>query len=98
MTTYKLTDHNGRTHGGTQWGENVRHEATGTFNRPCTDGVIHSYTSHYLAALLNPIHANFSEPQLWHFREEGDWQTDGLKRWGKVGMTLRRARLPHYTV
>jgi len=95
--SYKLTDHNGRTHDDTQWGENVRHEATGKGMKACTDGVIHSYASPYLAALMNPIHANFSRPILWHFREEGEWYTNGLKRHGKAGTTLRRARLPHFT-
>src|SRR3989304_5338873 len=94
---YKLTESDGTTHGRTQWGPGVRHEATGQGDKPCTDGAIHSYESPEMAALMNPIHAKFKKPILWHFAEEDEFKTDGLKRWGKAGTTTKRAQLPHFS-
>src|SRR3972149_10506042 len=96
--TYKMSESDGTTHGGTQWGLDVRHEATGEGHEQCTDGVIHSYESPELAVLMNPAHARFYRPILWHFREEGEFGTDGLQRWGKAGTTTMRARLPRFTL
>ena len=69
MRLYKLTDQNGYTRPGkineTLWGENVTHEAKGQGNTLCTDGVIHAYTSLYIAVLMNPHHARFNDPIAW---------------------------------
>ena len=69
MRLYKLTDQNGYTRRGkineTLWGENVTHEAKGQGNTLCTDGVIHAYTSLYIAVLMNPHHARFNDPIAW---------------------------------
>jgi len=91
---YKLTDENGRTYGGTQWGEGVEHTALGT-GELCGPGWLHAYTGSesdpeagaLLAVLLNPIHANFQPPRL--FEAEGDVGKTGYGL--KVGCTRLRA-------
>ena len=66
---YKLTDQNGQTRGGMQWGPGITHEATGDPSQDlCTDAWIHAYEHPLLAVLLNPIHGNFKNPRLF----EGD--------------------------
>jgi hypothetical protein len=70
QTLYKLTDDQGQTHGdGTkniQWGAGITHKAAGPANGPlCSASWIHAYEHPLLAALLNPIHADFKSPQLW---------------------------------
>ena len=64
LTLYKLTNENGQTYNKTQWGEGVVHTADGTGNL-CSKRWIHAYADPLLAVLLNPIHANFHNPQLW---------------------------------
>lgn len=93
MRLYKLTDRDGQTHGGTQWGEGIEHTAPGTGDL-CSSGWIHAYTGSetdpgagaLLAVLLNPIHSDFRNPRLWE--ADGDvGKTDaGLK----VGCTRLR--------
>jgi len=74
MKLYKLTDQNNKTRVGeineTVWGENVTHTASGSGTELCTDGVIHTYEDPRLAAILNPIHANFDQPKLWEAEGE----------------------------
>ena len=73
MKVYKLTDENDKTYGNTQWGKQVRHVAAEREQRElCTSSVIHAYRDRYLAALVNPIHANFKDLQCWISEGEGD--------------------------
>lgn len=96
---YKVTEADGTTHGGTQWGPGVRHEASGPPDQDlCTDGWIHYYEDRYVAALMNPIHGVFKRPTLWHFLPEGDRKHELLKSGCRAGTTTRRARLPSYTL
>lgn len=96
MKLYKLTDKQGQTRNDTQWGENVTHSGTGE-GEMCGPGYIHAYTDPVLAVMLNPIHANFSNPRLW----EADGEVvknDGLKI-GCVSLTtLREIPLPAVTL
>ncbi len=64
MKLYKLTDREGKTFGGCQWGENVTHTASGK-GELCSNGWLHAYTHPLLAVLLNPIHADIINPLLW---------------------------------
>ena len=93
---YKLTDQNGQTYGGCQWGEGVEHTAPGEGDL-CTAGWIHAYTDSLLAVLLNPIHANFHNLCLW----EGDGDVGKTDYGLKVGCTrfktLRRIPVPKVT-
>jgi len=91
---YKLTDAQGRTYGGTQWGPGVTHTAPGT-GELCGPGWIHVYASPLLAELLNPIGANYKPHLLWECSVQGRSKTDhGLKEgWERV-TTERQIPLP----
>ena len=83
MKAYKLTDKNGQTHGGCQWGPNVSHEAVG--NGPlCSASWIHVYDNSIKAVLLNPIHANFNEKtmKLWECEVSGQMLDDLGRKFG----------------
>ena len=90
MKLYKLTNAQGRTRGRMQWGAGVTHTAIGSPDQPlCSSGFIHAYESPLLAILLNPIHANFSDPLLWE--AEGDIvKRDGQLKCGCRALTTKR--------
>ena len=94
---YKLTNANGQTYGGTQWGPGIRHEATGKETRLCSDGWIHCYPDKYLAVLRNPVDADFNNPQCWLFEGEGESLIEPLKCGFKAGTTVKRVPLPRFT-
>ena len=96
MKLYKLTDKNDKTYNKTQWGENVTHEATGEGDL-CTEGWFHAYTHPLLAVLLNPIHANLSNPHLWEAEGEIGNDDHGLKVGCKKLTTIKRLNLPEIT-
>jgi len=78
---YKLTDPDGKTHSGMQWGPGVTHTLPRKENpRLCTEDVIHAYRDPNLAFLLNPVHGNYLKPQLWQAKGEVV-----VEDWGKVG-------------
>lgn len=71
MKLIKLTDHNNKTRGGTQWGENVTHKRTPCDDpQLCSSDVLHAYRDINLALLMNPVHANYNTPHIWEC--EGD--------------------------
>ena len=81
MKLYKLTNKNGCTQGNTQWGIGVTHELKATEKpRLCTKDVLHAYKNINLALLLNPNHANISNPKIWE--AEGKIVVED---YGKVG-------------
>ena len=102
MRLYKLTDSDGYTCRGknsdekgyeTLWMEGLIVSASAEGTELCTNQVIHAYTSPLLALLLNPIHANIENPQLWE--AEGEVvATDGLKVGVKSLTTLRKIEVP----
>jgi hypothetical protein len=98
---YKLTDQDGYTRQGetneTLWAENTTHEATG-FGGLCTSGVIHAYTHPLIAVLMNPIHANLSNPLLWECEGEVVAKEGQLKCGCKKLTTVRRVDLPTITI
>lgn len=93
---YKLTDDEGRTYGGCQWGEGIEHTAAGTGDL-CTHGWIHAYTDPLLAVLLNPIHAHFANPRLWEAEGEVGKTDHGLKVGCTQLRTVREIPLPGVT-
>ena len=96
MKLYKLTNGDGQSYGGTQWGKGITHKAIGLGTGLCTKDVIHAYKSPLLALLLNPTHANISKPQLWE--AEGEIVADdGLKVGCKELTTVKRMRVPKIT-
>jgi hypothetical protein len=63
MQLYKLTDNKGQTKNSTQWGNGVTHQLDKKQNpQLCTGDVFHAYKNINLAYLLNPIHANYTNP------------------------------------
>ena len=97
MKCYKLTDRNGQTRNNTQWGPNVTHKASGTYNDLCSNGWIHFYTDPNIAVLLNPSHADFKNPILWEAETIGEAKHDLLKSGSKGLITLQQIALPEYT-
>ena len=90
MKGCKLTDLNGQTHGGMQWGENVTHRAEGDGTAFCSPDLIHFYSDPLLAVLHNPIHANFKEFLLWEVEaEEPVYNDHGLKYGAKAVTTIK---------
>src|SRR5258708_36378642 len=96
MKLYKLTDANGLTHGNTQWGEGVSHSGTGE-GELCGPGWIHAYSHPLLAALLNPIHANFVNPILWIAAGKPAPFDRELKLGCKKHTMVRQIKLPELT-
>ena len=97
QTLYKLTDTNGQTRGGTQWGENVTHTATGGESQNlCSNGWIHAYEHPDLAVLLNPIHCDFQSPQLWESRGVVGKRDGRLKCGCRKLTTVKEIPLPEW--
>lgn len=87
MTTlYKLTDENGRTYGDTQWAEGTVHKTNGKGDL-CGPGWLHAYEHPLLAALFNPIHANFRNARLWR-ATGGIGKRDGELKCGATRLKL----------
>ena len=97
MKLYKLTTQKHTTHGNTKWGPGVTHKATGEGTKLCSGGVLHAYTSPLLAVLLNPIHADVSDPVLWEAKGEVV-ASDGLKVGCKELTTTVEIPLPEISV
>jgi len=97
MKLYKLTDSMGKTYGHTQWGEGVTHKAKRGKGELCSDKYIHAYTHPLLAVFLNPIHADFKDPQLWEAEGHVAQNDRGLKVGCKSLTTIREMDLPTVT-
>jgi hypothetical protein len=93
---YKLTDGDGQTRGGTQWGPGVSHSGTGE-GELCGPGWIHAYEHPLVAVLLNPIHADFKHPRLWEAEGEIAIRDGQLKCGCKTLTTIREIPLPEIT-
>ena len=88
-TAYKLTDQNGQTHNGCQWGPKVKNPMGKLSGQGglCGPGFYHAYVSPEMAAFLNPIHANITDPILWEMRIRGKVELDGPDGVLKLGAT-----------
>ena len=89
MSLYKLTDQEGRTHGGYFYGQpGLVHEKTATADpKLCSKDVFHAYLNKNLAFLLNPMHANIANPVLWVISGDVVCQD-----WGKVGSFRQKVK------
>jgi pyruvate/2-oxoglutarate dehydrogenase complex dihydrolipoamide acyltransferase (E2) component len=98
QTLYKLTDANGQTRGGCQWGEGVQHMTSGD-GPLCDSGWTHWYTDPLLAVFLNPIHGQFDPETMLLWEGEGTiGATDqGLKVGCTDGRTLRQIPVAQVT-
>ena len=99
MKVYKLTDENARTHGDTQWGPGISHEAKPGDGELCSEYWIHAYEDPLLAVLHNPLHIAFSKPRLWEAEAEGEIKREGRLKLGCKKLTvLNEIPLPELTV
>ena len=97
IKVYKLTDSDGKTLNGTQWGPGVSHSGTGEGGL-CGPGWIHAYEHPLIAVLLNPIHADFKNPRLWEAKGEIGLRDCGQIKCGcKTLTTVREIPLPEIT-
>lgn len=96
MKLYKLTDGEGKTFGGTQWGPGVSHSGTGEGGL-CGPGWIHAYEHPLIAVLMNPIHSNFKNPRLWEAEGEVGLRDGQLKCGCATLTTIREIPLPKIT-
>ena len=97
MIRYKLTDTDGRTHGGLQWGEGTTHTAPGE-GELCTAGWIHVYDDPLLAVLHNEIHGNFANARLYLCECTGKEKREGQLKAGFASVTtIRQIPLPAIT-
>ena len=98
MTLWKLTDKDGRTYGGMQWGEGIEHTAPGG-GLLCTAAWIHAYTDPLLTMFLDPIGANFGPTaRLWEAEGDVGAEDHGLKVGCTRLRTLREVPLPQITL
>ena len=99
MKVYKLTDENARTHGDTQWGPGISHEAKPGDGELCSEYWIHAYEDPLLAVLHNPMHAAFYKPRLWEAEAEGEIKREGQLKLGCKKLTvLNEISLPELTI
>jgi len=76
---YKLTKRDLTTYNDTKWVLNEWKETSG-LGGLCNSGWLHCYNSSLLAILLNPIHADITNPKLFKCEVEGECLTNhGLK-------------------
>src|SRR5208283_5368726 len=101
MIKYKLTDPEGYTRRGkvgeTKWEPGKTLMATGEGNALCTDGVIHFYDDPVLALMVNPVHADIANPQVWGIDVDEIVARDGLKGGCKEARAIRIVATPRIT-
>ncbi|MDD4352556.1 MAG: hypothetical protein PHU71_06315 [Candidatus Gracilibacteria bacterium] len=86
-----------QTHGGCQWTLGEWKETSGN-GELCSDGWLHCYSSPLLAVMLNPIHANISNPRLFEIETDGRMLDDNGLKQGFTRMRLvREIPLPEIT-
>src|ERR1051326_8619258 len=86
---YKLTDKDGYTYGKTLWEPNLSYTTSGKGDL-CGSGWLHCYSDPVLAIMMNPHHANFTNPKLAEVICSGQCKQDhGLKE-GWTTMAFRQ--------
>ena len=97
MKVYKLTDQDNMTMNKTLWGPGVTHTASGE-GELCSSGWLHAYSHPLIAAFMNPIHANITNPRLWEAEGSGFEKDDrGLKMGFQELKTIREIPMPEPT-
>ena len=98
---YKLTDANGRTRGGTQWGPGVRHRPDAAHagrGGLCGPGWIHAYPDPLVAVIRDPCDAHLGpSARLWEAEGEVGQTDHGLKIGCLELTTVREIPLPVLT-
>ena len=95
MKFVKLTDGAMQTYGGCQW-EIGRQKKTSGEGELCGPGWLHCYGANTLkqaaalAVLLNPVHANVTDPRMFIAEVGGEMKKDNGVKFGVTEMTLTR--------
>jgi hypothetical protein len=99
MKKYKLTDQNMNTYLGFHWELNKEQITSGNSDSLCNSHWLHYYHSPLLAVLLNPIHANISNPRLFEVNANGKHLNDKGLKGGCTKMTLiKEIQLPEISI
>ena len=99
MLLYKLTDQDGCTLNGTQWGENVTHHAADTSGGPlCTASWIHAHENPLIGGFMNPIQGQFDDPILWEAEGQVGIREGQLKCGCRSLTTIRQIPLEQPSV
>jgi len=94
---YKLTTQDLTTYNDTKWVLNEQKKTSGE-GQLCNSGWLHCYTSPLLAILLNPIHANITNPKLFKCEVEGKCLEDnGLKEGWTMMRIIEEIEIPQLT-
>lgn len=97
MIKYKLTTRDLKTFNGFQW-EIGKKVTTNGMGGLCSSGFLHYYHHPLLAVLLNPLHADITDPRLFEAEAEGIHLDDNGLKGGCTEMTLvREIDLPEIT-
>ena len=97
-TYYKLTNTDRTTHDGFVWEIGKWYEADGTGDL-CGPGWLHFYHSADMAVLMNPGHANITNPLLWEAECEGkSLDVHGLKIGWTRARIVREIPLPEWSL
>lgn len=97
MKKYKLTTQFMTTHKGFQWKLGRKEIIEKEGNELCSGEVFHFYDSPELAILLNPIHANITNPRLFEVECEVV-SHDGLKGGSKIMKIEKELPLPEISL
>lgn len=102
MKLYKLTTQDNKTRKGesneTIWGPGITHKVKGKNYDLCSSDLIHAYESPELAVIMNPVHANITDPVLWEAKTKcRKIINSGLKVGVKSLTTIRIIDVPVIT-
>jgi hypothetical protein len=99
MKKYKLTDQNMKTYNGFQWKLNKEVRTDGKNKKLCNSSWLHYYHHPLLAILLNPIHANITNPRLFEVKALGKYLDDNGLKGGCTKMILvKELKFPKITL
>jgi len=84
---YKLTIQDLTTYNNTKWVLNEWKETSG-LGSLCNTGWLHCYSNLILAVLLNPTHANITNPRLFKCEVDGECLTDNGMKEGWTRMRI----------
>ena len=96
MKRYKLTKKDLTTHNGHEWEVGVEQVIDEPGNALCSDQVFHFYDSPEVAILLNPAHANITNPVVWEV-DCDEVAHDGVKGGAKRMTLVKKIKAPKFT-
>lgn len=95
VIAYKLLSQEMTSYNGMKWEIGKTNVATGKGNNLCTDGVLHCYSDPELAIILNPVHADITNPRLFEIECDAIVADDGTKQGSKSQTILRELPIPN---